>query len=201
MLFILLLVLFSARAIMNKPTSNNGVTERIRSRQENVTHMVNVTATLSELCLSFSGGFRCNREVTHFIPKVSLETREFKDLVTSCCPAYIRTKRYIQLDISVVDLGFIEDFNTKDVQIKTANLESDKERKLILDEAVAKDIEAKTSQEDLLVILLMIQILFLISGIYIRGQKKVVNSKWKPSLLIRYVNIGKGKAKKSSSNV
>ena len=197
MLFILLLVLFSARAIMNKPTSNNGVTERIRSRQENVTHMVNVTATLSELCLSFSDWFRCNREVTRFIPKVSLETREYKDLVTST--------RYIQLDISVVDLGFIEDFNTKDVQIKTANLESDKERKLILDEAVAKDIEAKTSQEDvkdglqrmetlfvsicLFIILLMIEILFLISGNSIRGIR-----------IMRFVNIGTGKAKKKSSS-
>ena len=160
MLFILLLVLFSTRAILNKPTNNNYVKERIRSRQENVTHMVNVTATLSELCLSFSDGFRCNREVTHFIPKVSLETREYKDLVTSCCPGYVSDggDGCVAADHedddegsafnSVVDLDFLEDLNITDFQTQTGIEKTEDEPQLILDEGLASDMEAKNLKED-----------------------------------------------------
>jgi len=49
----------------------------------NVTRMVNVTVTVHELCLNLSEGFLCTRQLTHTVPRITVET------VTRCCPGYI----------------------------------------------------------------------------------------------------------------
>ena len=79
----------TSTAIMNRGGDNKCDMDRVVTRMENVTRMINVTETVQELCLDLSEGFRCDRELTHFVPRMTVETREHTETVTSCCPGYI----------------------------------------------------------------------------------------------------------------
>ena len=91
---ILMLVLLMAASAWATPIMNRGrghkcEADRVVRTRENVTKLVNVTDTVHELCLDLSEGFRCTRQLTHFVPRLTVETREHVETVTICCPGYI----------------------------------------------------------------------------------------------------------------
>jgi len=91
---ILMLVLLMAASAWATPIMNRGrghkcEEDRVVRTRENVTKLVNVTDTVHELCLDLSEGFRCTRQLTHFVPRLTVETREHVETVTTCCPGYI----------------------------------------------------------------------------------------------------------------
>jgi len=84
----ILLVLFMAATTWSSPVGKRGQghkcqEERLVRTMNNVTGMVNVTVTVHELCLNLSEGFLCTRQLTHTVPRLTVET------VTRCCPGYI----------------------------------------------------------------------------------------------------------------
>ena len=91
MILLVLIMATRARAtpIVNRGQGYKCEEDRVVRTRENVTRMVNVTDTVHELCLDLSEGFRCTRQLTHFVPRLTVETREHVETVTSCCPGYI----------------------------------------------------------------------------------------------------------------
>ena len=82
--YFLLLIPFTGLCIVNKPReeleimNNKCEEERVITRIENVTRQVNVKETLSELCFDLSNGFMCTKDVTHFVPRVIQEEKQYK---------------------------------------------------------------------------------------------------------------------------
>ena len=105
---IILLELLMAASVLVTPIMNRGgghkcEEDRVVRTRENVTRMVNVTDTVHELCLDLSEGFRCTRQLTHFVPRLRVETREHVETVTTCCPGYISDNNDGCVKIRVVE--------------------------------------------------------------------------------------------------
>merc|ERR1712110_414298 len=89
MLVLLMAASAWATPIMNRGRGHKCEEDRVVRTRENVTKLVNVTDTVHELCLDLSEGFRCTRQLTHFVPRLTVETREHVETMTICCPGYI----------------------------------------------------------------------------------------------------------------